>query len=83
VVECLILATALGGAVMQRGGPPATARVLTGAIDIHVHADPDSAPRIIALVAKHQLILATGHLSPAEGLMVLEEARRQGWRAPS
>jgi uncharacterized protein DUF6282 len=189
VVACLLLATAPGGAVMQRGEPAATAGVLTEAIDTHVHADPDSAPRlmdglqvaslarsrgmrglvlknhyestaglaylarkaapglevfggivlnltvgglnvaaveqmtgvsggwgrivwmptvdaenqvryskevrpfvsvvrggalsqeakaIVALVAKHQLILATGHLSPAEGLMVLEEARRQG-----
>jgi hypothetical protein len=33
---------------------------------------------IIAAVAKHQLTLATGHLSPIEGLLVLEEARRQG-----
>jgi uncharacterized protein DUF6282 len=33
---------------------------------------------LIATVAKHQLTLATGHLSPAEGLLVLAEARRQG-----
>ena len=33
---------------------------------------------LIATVAKHQLTLATGHLSPEEGLLVLAEARRQG-----
>ena len=33
---------------------------------------------VIALVAKHNLILATGHSSPQEGLMLLREARRQG-----
>jgi hypothetical protein len=35
---------------------------------------------VIAAVAKHQLTLATGHLSPEEGLLVLAEARRQGVR---
>src|SRR5262245_42056970 len=34
--------------------------------------------QLIGLVAKHQLTLATGHLSPDQGLMVLREARRQG-----
>jgi hypothetical protein len=34
--------------------------------------------QVIALVAKHNLILATGHSSPEEGLMLLREARRQG-----
>lgn len=35
---------------------------------------------VIALIAKHGLVLATGHSSPAEGLMLLREARRQGVR---
>ena len=35
---------------------------------------------VIGAVAKHGLTLATGHLSPDEGLMVLEEARGQGVR---
>jgi hypothetical protein len=35
---------------------------------------------VIGLVAKHGLVLATGHSSPAEGLMLLSEARRQGVR---
>jgi hypothetical protein len=33
---------------------------------------------VIALIAKHNLILATGHSSAAEGLMLLREAQRQG-----
>jgi hypothetical protein len=34
--------------------------------------------QVIELVAKHQLVLATGHSTPAEVLMLLREARRQG-----
>jgi hypothetical protein len=33
---------------------------------------------VIALIAKHGLVLATGHSAPAEVLMLLREARRQG-----
>ena len=33
---------------------------------------------VIALIAKHGLVLATGHSAPAEGLMLLREGRRQG-----
>ena len=33
---------------------------------------------VIGLIAKHGLILATGHSSAEEGLMLLREARRQG-----
>src|SRR5713101_246163 len=33
---------------------------------------------VIALVAKNQLTLETGHSSPEEGLMLVKEARRQG-----
>jgi hypothetical protein len=32
----------------------------------------------IALAAKYHLMLETGHSSPAEGLMIIREARRQG-----
>jgi hypothetical protein len=35
---------------------------------------------VIAVIAKHRLVLATGHVSPAEGLMLLREGRRQGVR---
>jgi hypothetical protein len=35
---------------------------------------------VIALIAKHGLVLATGHSAPAEGLMLLREGRRQGVR---
>jgi hypothetical protein len=33
---------------------------------------------VIALIAKHNLVLATGHSAAEEGLMLLREARRQG-----
>ena len=33
---------------------------------------------VIALMAKHNLVLATGHSSAEEGLMLLREGRRQG-----
>jgi L-ascorbate metabolism protein UlaG (beta-lactamase superfamily) len=35
---------------------------------------------VIALIAKHDLVLATGHSSPQETLMMLREAKRQGVR---
>jgi hypothetical protein len=34
--------------------------------------------QVIGLIAKHNLVLATGHSSPDEGLMLLREGRRQG-----
>ncbi len=34
--------------------------------------------QVIALIARHSLIMATGHSSAAEGLLLLEEAKRQG-----
>ena len=34
--------------------------------------------QVIALIAKHGLVLATGHSAPAEGLMLLREGRGQG-----
>ena len=33
---------------------------------------------VIGLIAKHGLVLATGHSAPAEGLMLLREGRQQG-----
>jgi len=33
---------------------------------------------VISAIAKHQLVLATGHVSAQEGLMLLREARQQG-----
>src|SRR5580765_6827663 len=35
---------------------------------------------VIGVIAKHQLVLATGHVSPAEALLLLGEGRRQGVR---
>jgi len=34
--------------------------------------------QVIAVIAKHGLVLATGHVSPEEGLMMLREGRSQG-----
>jgi hypothetical protein len=34
--------------------------------------------QVIAVIAKHGLVLATGHVSPDEALMLLREGRRQG-----
>jgi uncharacterized protein DUF6282 len=36
------------------------------------------AKQVIALAAKYKLTLETGHSAPAEGLMIIREARRQG-----
>ena len=33
---------------------------------------------VIAIVAKHGLTIASGHIAPAEALMVFREAKRQG-----
>jgi Family of unknown function (DUF6282) len=33
---------------------------------------------VISVIAKHQLALATGHVSPQEGLLLLREGKRQG-----
>jgi hypothetical protein len=33
---------------------------------------------VISVIAKHQLVLATGHVSAAEALLLLQEGRRQG-----
>ena len=35
---------------------------------------------VIAVIAKHGLVLATGHVSSVEGLMLLREGKRQGLR---
>jgi hypothetical protein len=33
---------------------------------------------VISVIAKHRLVLATGHVSPSEALLLLREGRRQG-----
>ena len=35
---------------------------------------------VIAAIARHNLVLATGHVSPEEGLMLVREAKQQGIR---
>ena len=36
--------------------------------------------QVLAAIAKHQLVMATGHVSPDEALLLIREARRQGVR---
>ena len=36
--------------------------------------------QVIAVIAKHNLVLATGHSAPAEGLALLREGQKQGVR---
>jgi hypothetical protein len=36
--------------------------------------------QVLAAIAKHQLVMATGHVSPEEGLLLIREARKQGVR---
>jgi hypothetical protein len=33
---------------------------------------------VVAMIARHNLVLATGHVSPQEGLLLVREARQQG-----
>ena len=50
---------------------------------VSVSRDGDLLPEVkavIALIAKHGLVLATGHSTAEEGLMLLRDARRQGVR---
>jgi hypothetical protein len=50
---------------------------------VSVSRDGDLLPavkEVLALIAKHGLVLATGHSAPAEGLMLLREGRRAGVR---
>jgi hypothetical protein len=50
---------------------------------VRVSKDNELLPEVkdvIGVIAKHNLVLATGHVSPAEGLMLLGEGRRQGVR---
>src|SRR5882672_942575 len=48
---------------------------------VSVARDGDLLPAtkaVIAVIAKHRLVLATGHVSAQEGLMLIREGRRQG-----
>jgi uncharacterized protein DUF6282 len=48
---------------------------------VHVSRNGELLPevkQVIGLIAKHNLVLATGHVSPQEGLMLLREGRQQG-----
>jgi len=48
---------------------------------VRVSADGELLPQtleVLSLIAEHELTLATGHVTPAEALMILGEARRLG-----
>jgi len=65
--------------VGQRGGPDDAARVLAGAIDIHVHSDPDNVPRSVdgleaaKLARSHGMrgMVLKNHYDPTAGLAFL------------
>jgi hypothetical protein len=70
----------------QRGGPDEARRVLTGAIDIHVHSDPDNVPRSLdGLEAAKQArakgmrgIVLKNHYDPTAGLAFLARKEAPG-----
>jgi hypothetical protein len=63
----------------QRGGPDDASRLLTGAIDIHVHSDPDNVPRSLDGLEAARLARSKGmrgivlknHYDPTAGLAFL------------
>ncbi len=72
-----MLSASIGGAgVRQRGQADSAARALAGAIDIHVHSDPDNSPRSIDAIDVAKLARARGmraivlknHYDPTAGL---------------
>src|SRR5207245_3335708 len=54
-----------------RSGRPFSPVVRNGAVTPEVS-------QVIAIAAKNNLVLETGHSSPAEALIIIREARRQG-----
>src|SRR5881409_2514719 len=75
LVLLVSLWTARGG-IAQRGGTDDAARTIAGAIDIHVHSDPDDRPRSIDAIDVAKLARARGmraivlknHYDPTAGL---------------
>ena len=74
------------GGAGQRGGAGDAARVLAGAIDIHVHSDPDNVPRSIDGIDVAKLARAKGmrglvlknHYDPTAGLAFLARKEAPG-----
>jgi uncharacterized protein DUF6282 len=70
----------------QRGGPDDAARALAGAIDIHVHSDPDNVPRSLdgleaARLARSKgmrAIVLKNHYDPTAGLAFLARKEAPG-----
>jgi hypothetical protein len=71
-----MLSASIGARARQRGQADAATRALTGAIDIHVHSDPDNSPRSIDAIDVAKLARAKGmraivlknHYDPTGGL---------------
>src|SRR5262245_2656041 len=60
-VALAVLSVHVGGAgARQRGGAADAAQVLSGAIDIHVHSDPDDRPRSIDAIDVAKLARSKG-----------------------
>jgi hypothetical protein len=77
VLAVLVVSASIRGAgTGQRGQADAAARALAGAIDIHVHSDPDNSPRSIDAIDVAKLargrgmraIVLKNHYDPTAGL---------------
>ena len=74
-----LAAAAVGARQTSPAVPPNAARDLRGAVDIHVHSDPDKVPRVLdaldaARLAKERgmrAILLKNHFDPTAGLALL------------
>ena len=70
----------------QRGGPDDASRLLIGAIDIHVHSDPDNVPRSLDGLEAARLARSKGmrgivlknHYDPTAGLAFLARKENPG-----
>ena len=70
----------------QPGGPQDARRVLTGALDIHVHSDPDNVPRFLDGLEAAKLARSNGmrgivlknHYDPTAGLAFLARKEAPG-----
>ena len=96
MVKVVVLAFAVlavlwmpAGGAGQRGGADDAARVLAGAIDIHVHSDPDNVPRSIDGIDVAKLARSKGmrgivlknHYDPTAGLAFFARKEAPGFEA--
>src|SRR5262245_42349831 len=82
----LAFAAVAAARLAQTPGPPAHSDVVRGAIDIHVHSDPDNVPRSIDGIEAGKLALSKGmrgivlknHYDPTAGLAFLARKAAPG-----